>query len=252
MPNLNVGSLSSISIILPCYNERENLVELIGCIDKLFDSPFTCEMIVVDDNSKDGTYDAVCALSNKRVKAILRKAEPSLAGSILDGILASTGEIIVVMDTDFNHDPKYLPFMVDNIKYWDCVTGSRFQYGGGMESESRTIFSWIFNVFTRVATGGKVTDNLYGYYAIKRSTLFENNLLRPEIFSGYGNYFIKRMFYLQRLNITILQFPALNGLRRYGQGNTKFIGVLLQYTMDVLKLTFRDRVFAHVQKNRKL
>ena len=248
----NLNSSSTVSIILPCYNEKQNLTELIGAIDTILGADRQYEMIVVDDNSKDGTYQAVCDLKNKRVKAKLRQSDPSLAGSILDGILMSTGEIIVVMDTDFNHDPKYLPFMIDNIKYWDCVAASRFQYGGGMESASRTFFSWVFNVFTRVATGGKVTDNLYGYFSIKRSVLFEHDLCRPEIFSGYGNYFIKLMFHLQRAHISILQFPALNGTRRYGQGNTAFVGVLLQYTIDVLKITFRDRVVAHVQKNRKL
>ncbi|MEK6628254.1 MAG: glycosyltransferase [Bdellovibrionota bacterium] len=240
------------SIILPCFNEKQNVLELISSIDEILGENHDYELIVVDDNSPDGTYEAVCNLKNSRVRPLLRTSLPSLAGSILDGIRTSKGELLVVMDTDFNHDPKYLPFMIKNLDYWDCVTGSRFQYGGMMESRSRTLLSWVFNVATRAVTGGMITDNLYGYYAIKKDILIKNNLCHEGIFKGYGNYFIRLMFYLQRAQVSILQFPAVNGKRRYGEGNSAFFGVFFQYTADVLKLTLTERIFSYAHKNRKL
>ena len=224
-----------ISVILPCFNESGNIILLIEAIHTELNA-FPHEIIVIDDNSPDGTYNLVCAKNFEFVKAIQRTADPSLAKSIRTGIEHATGNVIIVMDSDFNHQPKYLEQMVVNLKYYDCVSASRFVYGGNMESRLRHILSWVFNIFVRIVTRKYVTDSLYGYYAIKRSVL--EKLDYNKIFWGYGDYCIRLMYYLQLQEVTILQFPAENGKRPSGEGNSRFFKVLIQYTIATLKMCF--------------
>lgn len=218
------------SIILPTYNEKTNAVLLVqGIHEALGDRPH--EVIVVDDDSPDGTHQAVLDLKDPRVKAVRRTTDRGLARSLRAGIDLATGRTVVLMDSDWNHQPHYLPFMLDAIEHYDCVSGSRFLYGGRMDSRGRHLLSWAFNVFTRAATGGQITDNLYGFVAIRHDVLLRCPL--EDVFHGYGDYCIRLMFHLQAQGASILQFPAVNGVRRAGTGNSRFLGVFLQYSKAV-------------------
>lgn len=232
-------SQSMISVILPTYNEKGNVIPLIGEIHKSLDS-YDHEIIVVDDNSPDGTYEEVQNLNLPFVRTILRVENSGLANSIRCGLENASGDIFVVMDSDFNHKPDYLPFMIDSLRYYGCVTASRFLYGGRMDSRSRHVLSWLFNIFVRVSTGGQITDNLYGYFAIKRVTI--ENINYDRVFWGYGDYYIRLLYFLQRQAVNILQFPAINGRRLSGAGQSNFIGVFWQYFKEVIKLAFKGRI----------
>ena len=232
-------NITCVSIVLPSYNEKRNLLQLIPQIHQnMTDKQH--EIIVVDDNSPDGTYKAVLDLELPFVRAILRVKDRGLANSIRCGLEIAKGDAYVVMDSDFNHRPEYLPFMIDALSYYDCVTASRFVYGGRMDSRLRHILSWIFNIFTRVITGGYITDNLYGYYAVRKTAM--EKLSYDRIFWGYGDYFIRLLYYLQKDGVNILQFPAANGKRLSGKGNSKFIGIFKQYFLEVIKLAFKGRL----------
>lgn len=224
-----------VSVIVPCYNEKGNIVALIEAIHEnlLF---VKHQIVVVDDNSPDGTYEAVKNLNYDFVKPILRTENRGFANSIRCGLENADGNIFVVMDSDFNHQPKYLPFMVKNIEFYDCVSASRFMYGGSMDSRFRHYASWIFNIFIRIMTRKYITDSLYGYFAIKRETI--ESIEYDKVFWGYGDYCIRLMYYLQENKANILQFPAVNGVRLAGEGNSRFVKVLCQYTMATFKLVF--------------
>src|SRR5882672_3461421 len=101
----------SVSVVLPCYNERGNIALLIRAIHDELDH-VAHEIVVVDDNSPDGTFDLVASLGDSRVNVLRRTAEPSLGASIRMGLEAARGMVLVVMDSDFNHQPKYLPMMI--------------------------------------------------------------------------------------------------------------------------------------------
>lgn len=224
-----------ISIVLPCFNEKCNVVPLIHEIrEVLINQPH--EIIVVDDNSPDGTFQAVVDLDFSNVKAILRVTDPSFAKSIRTGIEASVGNIILIMDSDFNHEPSYLPIMVANCQFYDVVSGSRFVYGGSMGSKFRHICSWIFNIFVRILTRRLVTDSLFGFIAIRREVLAQVDF--DAIFWGYGDYCIRLMYYLQEKSFTILQIPVVLGQRKYGEGNKKLIKTLFSYLKATLHLVF--------------
>jgi len=116
-----------------------------------------------------------------------------------------------------------------------------------MNSRTRHILSWVFNIFTRISTGGQITDNLYGFFAVKRDVIKRCDY--GDIFWGYGDYCIRLMFYLQRDKVNILQFPVENGNRMEGKGNKAFLKTFFQYTAATLKLSLKDRFKKNVQKD---
>lgn len=241
-----MSSPNLVSIILPTYNEKHNVIALIQRIKEVL-SGYNYEIIVVDDDSEDGTCEAVLLLGLSNVKAIKRQEDKGFAKSIRCGLENARGDILVVMDSDNNHRPEYLPFMIDNTKYYDCVSASRFLYGGRMDTRVRHLLSWVFNIFSRIMTGGMVTDNLYGYFAIKRSTLEKCSY--DNIFWGFGDYCIRLIYYLQKNNTSILQFPAVNGTRKYGSGNSRFFKVFIQYSFAVFQLMRKGRLEYYVQRD---
>jgi dolichol-phosphate mannosyltransferase len=239
---LKMNMTERISVILPTYNEKGNILSLIDAIHNELGN-YDHEILVVDDNSPDGTYKAVVDCNYPYVRAILRTENPGFANSIRCGLENARGDIFVIMDSDFNHQPKYLTFMIQAISYYDCVSASRFLYGGKMDSRTRHILSWVFNIFVRLMTGGCITDSLYGFLAIKREIIERCNY--DDIFWGYGDYCIRLIYYLQRDNVDILQIPAVNGRRKEGEGNNRFFKVFWQYFIAVIKLTYKVRVKDH-------
>ena len=129
-----------VSVILPTYNERDNIGELIECIDiALRAESFAYECLVVDDNSPDGTAQFVREQFGNRenIRVCVRLHERGLASAIKHGVLNAAGDVVVVMDTDFNHDPRMIPQMVKFLQYYDIVIGSRFVMRGGMRERGR-------------------------------------------------------------------------------------------------------------------
>ena len=229
---------TSVSVVLPCFNEKGNIVALIDSI-QLQLQDFDFEIIVVDDNSPDGTYAYLLSQNLDRVKVIKRSDEPSLALSIEAGLKASQGDYLVVMDSDFNHRPRDIKILLSNLRFFDCVMASRFVYGGRMDTRFRHVCSWVFNVFTRIVTRTYITDSLFGFFAIKREVLF--GLPFDKVFWGYGDYCIRLMYFLQKKQHTILQIPGILGKRMAGQGNTRLITTLLQYTFEVIKFSISNK-----------
>ncbi len=228
-----------VSVIVPTFNEKDNILPLIEALHQEL-SGIRHQVVVVDDNSPDGTYRLVCEKKHDFLKPVLRTTEPGLAQSIRAGLEAADGNVFVVMDSDFNHQPKYIPRMVENLNYYDCVTASRFVYGGLMDSRSRHILSWLFNIFVRLMTGKFITDSLYGFFAIHRRVM--EKIDYDKVFWGYGDYCIRLMYYLQERNAEVLQIPAVNGRRLKGTGNNRFLGVFAQYTRETLRLFWRERL----------
>jgi dolichol-phosphate mannosyltransferase len=231
----SLGQSFKVSVILPTYNESQGIVQLIKEIKNGL-KKIDCEIIIVDDDSLDNTAKVVQEYYKDapEIRVFLRREDKGLASSILYGIKKSTGSHILVMDSDFNHKPEYIPFMIQSLNYYSFVTGSRFLYGGMMDTRSRHFLSWGFNVFVRAYSGGSITDNLYGFFACRRETLFCYEQYFQWIFRGFGEYFIRLLFLLERDHVSILQFPAINGKRLYGQGNLSFFKTLFIYLRATL------------------
>lgn len=226
-----------VSIIIPTFNEKDNIIYLVKEINKEIEN-YNYEIIVVDDNSPDCTIKVLKEENLPYVVPILRKKDHGFAKSIRCGIENARGNIIIIMDSDFNHNPKYLPILIENTKFYDCVVGSRFLYSGKeMHHDSyRTSLSWMYNLFIRLILKSKITENLFGYIAIRQSTLLKLNF--DKVFVGYGEYYIRLMFYLQLEKASILQIPTVFSKRKFGEGNPRYIERIIKYTKETLKIKF--------------
>jgi len=239
-----------VSVILPTYNERENICDLIEAIQQeLNPAALSYEVLVMDDNSPDGTaqvvrehfgltagVEEVVTIGNCLVRLCVRSKDKGLANSIRDGLERAQGRTLVVMDTDFNHDPAMIPQMVDLLRYYDLVIGSRFVMRGGMEDTARYRASLLYNVFIRLLFQTQIQDNLSGFFAVRRDRFFQLAPKFDKIFYGYGDYFIRLLLMAWRSNWKILEVPVFYILRRHGLSKTGFWDIFRDYTKAVLKL----------------
>jgi dolichol-phosphate mannosyltransferase len=228
-----------VSVILPTYNESKNIVALIEALEEQFKSVnISYELVVVDDNSPDGTAKLVQerAQADADVRLFVRTEERGLGTAIKHGIRQAQGEVVAVMDTDFNHDPKMLPQMVKFLEYYDIVIGSRYVMGGGMEDLTRYYFSFLYNVFVRLVLRTQIQDNLSGFFAMRRDKLTGMDL--DGIFYGYGEWFMRLLYLAWRRGYAMLEVPVYYVLRRHGQSKSRFVEMILSYTRTVLDLRF--------------
>lgn len=241
--------MTDVSIILPTYNERDNIADLIDAIDAaLTPTDLRHEVVVVDDSSPDGTADLVRARygltgpagdersADGRVRLMVRTQDKGLAKSIRHGLERADGRTLVVMDTDFNHDPAMIPQMVDLLRYYELVIGSRFVMRGGMEDQTRYRLSLLYNVFVRFLLQTQIQDNLSGFFAIRQENLSRLAPKFDAIFHGYGDYFIRLLLLAWRNDWAILEVPVFYILRRHGESKTGFWDIFRDYTAAVLKL----------------
>jgi dolichol-phosphate mannosyltransferase len=166
----------SVSIIIPTYNERENISPLVERIDRAM-SPRDYEVVFVDDNSRDGTAGLINSLSDRYpVRAIVRKDERGLATAVIHGIKHSDGDTIVVMDADLQHPPEVIPALLNNLESGaDIAIASRYVKGGGMKEWglTRRIISKgaIMLAHLLLPATRKVKDPMSGFFAFKRQSL---------------------------------------------------------------------------------
>lgn len=228
------------SVILPTFNESGNIIELIETLLKeLSKKRISSEIIVVDDNSQDKTGVLCQKYFSKtpNVRALIRR-DRGLATAVRYGIEKAVGEIIVVMDTDFNHDPRLVPKLIEKCKKYDFVVGSRYIKGGGMANKSREKLSFFFNLVVRLILASPVRDNLSGFFAIRTKMLEKLNFDR--IFYGYGDYFIRLIYYSKIQGSTFSELPAFYNDRMYGVSKSQFIQMFRDYLASTLSLRFKN------------
>jgi dolichol-phosphate mannosyltransferase len=261
------GGELAVSVVLPTYNERGNICDLIDAISAELERPpvggatqpptdgRAYEVVVMDDNSPDDTAGVVRARyglvgddvngwlgrlgAAGTLRLIVRTADKGLAKSIRHGLEVAQGQTLVVMDTDFNHDPALIPQMVDLLRYYDLVIGSRFVMRGGMEDALRYRLSQLYNVFIRTLLHTQIQDNLSGYFAVRRANLMELAPIFDKVFFGYGDYFIRLLLVAWRKDWRILEVPVFYILRRHGTSKTGFWRIFRDYTEAVLRLRVR-------------
>lgn len=236
-----------ISIILPTYCECGNISHLITAIENnLAPLHKQIEILVVDDNSPDCTaavVQQILPLSGFSIQCLVRKNERGLATAIKYGILHASGDQIIVMDTDFNHSPDNLIPLVNSLQEYKMVIGSRFVKGGGMEDRLRYFSSLLFNLFIRFVLWNPIHDNLCGFFAMRQSDLISLDL--DSIFKGYGEYFIRLVFFAQRKGYTIKEIPVFYTLRKSGESKSNFLSMILNYshtTFGLLAYKFSKKV----------
>lgn len=227
-----------VSVVLPTYNEADNILPLIEAILKGASDDRDVEIIVVDDNSPDGTHRIVQTryANQKSVRCLLRTKNRGFANSIREGIDNASGEVVVVMDSDFTHEPKEIPKMLHMEKIFDLVTGSRFCAGGNMQDKAHYLASFCFNLFLRIILKTQIQDNLGGFFCIQKKKLIDLPL--EKIFYGYGDYFFRLLFYAEQKGYTLVELPCLYMKRKKGASKSKFINMIFSYSWMALKTRF--------------
>lgn len=227
-----------ISIILPTFNEKNNIFLLVNSIKKYLKKN-NYEIIIVDDNSPDNTGQECLRKfkKDKSVKVFLNKKRTGFSESIFKGIKNSTKKKIIVMDTDFTHDPILIPKMLRLSSEYNIIIGSRYCAGGYMEDHVHSKLSYFYNLLLKIILKTQVQDNLGGYFCISKSLL--NKLPQNRIFYGYGEYFFRLLFYALKINLTILEIPTIYKKRMRGKSKSNFVYMFYKYFIEALKLRFR-------------
>lgn len=205
-------------IIVPTYNERENLEELVM---RIFGQGLPTEILIVDDNSPDGTGALAdeMAARDRRVHVMHRPGKMGLGSAYVAGFrwaLARDYEAVFEMDADFSHNPDSLGDFLRELETADLVLGSRYLYGVTVVNWplSRLILSYTANLYSRVITGMPVKDLTGGFKCFRRQVLEAIDLDRVRS-DGYA-FQIEINFKAWRKGFRICEIPILFVDRRAG------------------------------------
>ena len=236
-----------VSVILPTYNERDNVRELIPEIHRIMNAAglgSVYEVIVVDDDSPDGTAQVARELARSYpVKVIVRRGERGLSSAVNRGIQESSGAICVVMDADFQHPPELIPVLVEKISKegYDLAIASRYIDQGSVEDWSfhRKIISkaanWMaYMLFPELRN---VKDLMSGFFAFRKSLVEEKiHELDPLGFKILLEILVKTH------PARVIEVPYTFGKRRHGRSKLG-TRVMLEYVLHLLKLSKHSRVY---------
>jgi dolichol-phosphate mannosyltransferase len=232
-----------VSVVLPTYNERDGIADLVAEVLAVArGAGLAVEVLVVDDDSPDGTAAHVEAAfrGEPAVRVHVRRGQRGLATAIHHGIREARGDVVVLMDSDGNHDPALLPLMVRCLPDFDVVIGSRYVFGGGMlTSQLRYWASYAFNVLIRVVLRLRIHDNLSGYLAFRPALL--QGLDPATIFYGYGDFAIRLLYRVVGRGGRVLEIPTVYRFRKGGESKTRFSRYLWTYLASVFRLCLLGR-----------
>ena len=224
---------ANISIVIPTYNERDNIVLLIEQITELFPES---HIIVVDDNSPDGTAEALRNLNVPNLTVFVRN-ERGLGSAIRFGIkkaLEAGSEFIVTMDADLSHDPAYLPQMIKTAVEgrYDLVVGSRYINGGGVENWplSRRIISRGANLLFRLISHSPLHDNTSNYRVYSRRAT--ELVLDCETANGY-EFQVCSVFKILKSGLKVTEYPIVFKNRRFGKSKLGITEILKWFSYVV-------------------
>ena len=165
----------ALSIVIPTFNERGNVAELIKRLDATLKG-IAWEAVFVDDNSPDGTADAVKAIArhDPRIRCLRRVGRRGLAGACIEGMSSSSAPYVAVMDADLQHDERVLPAMLATLQagQTDLVAATRYVEGGDASSfgQARGKISRLATTITQRVLGTKLSDPMSGFFMMRRDT----------------------------------------------------------------------------------
>ncbi len=200
------------AIIIPTFNEKDNIQPLIEAIFK--QNIAGLEIIIVDDNSPDGTGEIVAQISlcDKRIHLIRRPAKMGLGTAYLAGFryaLQKGAEFIFEMDADFSHDPKILPQFLAALEKYDLVIGSRYLTGITIINWPlhRLLLSYFANRYARLVTGLQLKDLTSGYKGYRRKVI--EQIISDHISSAGYSFQIEMKYRAKKAGFSSLEIPII-------------------------------------------
>jgi len=244
-----------VSIIIPTYNESQNIIGILKSIRDSIPKGIYTETIVVDDNSPDGTGKIVedyiyglKKIAENTIDIIHRKAKNGLSSAILNGIQNAKGETIVVMDSDFSHPPQIIPKMIEALKQYQCdlVVASRYITGGNIQgwTTKRKLMSKIATMIAKKGLGVKTKDPMSGFFAFKKNIIKELN------FDALGYKFLLEIL-VKTKGINIKEIPYTFENRKLG--SSKLDGsTIIDYFKSVWKLYKNGKIKTSNEKRKSV
>jgi dolichol-phosphate mannosyltransferase len=234
-----INENGQISIIIPTYNESENIIKILRTIEEILPRNISTQAIVVDDNSPDGTgklvedyLKNVKKMAHYTIEIIHRKAKDGLGSAILNGIQQAKGDTIVVMDSDFSHPPQIIPKLVESIKkyQYDIAVASRYIKGGKIQgwSVKRKFMSKFATLIAKKGLGIHTKDPMSGFFAFKR------NIIKGLNIDAIG-YKILLEILVKTKNVNIKEIPYTFQDRELGSSKLS-IKTIFDYYRSVWKL----------------
>jgi dolichol-phosphate mannosyltransferase len=237
----NIAALPLLSVIVPTFNERDNVRELVERLDRCL-AGIVWEIIFVDDDSRDGTLDILrdVSRSDSRVRCVHRIGRRGLASAVIEGILVTSSPFVAVMDCDLQHDETVLPTMLERLLATDCdvVVASRYMVAGGVGNwaKRRLLFSRVATELSDLILPMRPTDPMSGFFMMSR-TAFDQVVRR---LSGQGYKILLDILLSARPSLRVVEVPYTFRTRIHGESKLDSIAVL-----DYLLLLI-DKVVGHV------
>lgn len=236
-----------LSVIIPTFNERDNVTVLFRRLEATL-RDVAWEVVFVDDNSPDGTWEVVrdLAAGDSRVRCLRRIGRRGLSGACIEGILASSAPVVAVMDADLQHDETQLPRMLKLVedRGAELVVGSRYVEGGsagGLADKRRVGFSMAATLMAKKLLGVAIADPMSGFFMIRRDRFEE---LAPSL-SVQGFKILLDIVATAHGRLRTVEVPFVFGARQHGESKLDsmvaldFFGlVLAKLTHDAVSLRF--------------
>jgi dolichol-phosphate mannosyltransferase len=217
----NPKAVANVTVIVPTYNERENIERLVPQLLALDVGETNLSVCVVDDNSPDGTgqYADGLATVDPRVTVVHRAGKLGLGTAYIAGMQHALGrdaDAVLTMDADFSHHPRYIPSMVKALPNADVVIGSRYVPGGAvLYPFNRRLLSRVANTFAKLTLGLTANDCTAGFRLYRRRVVESIRLDR--IFSNGYSFLIESLFAVQQGGWKVAEVPIIFEDRKYGQ-----------------------------------
>jgi dolichol-phosphate mannosyltransferase len=235
------GGTPLLAIVVPTFNERENVAELVKRIDDSLVG-IEWEVVFVDDDSPDGTVRSLHALSrsDRRVRVLHRIGRRGLASAVVEGVLSTTSPYIAVMDADLQHDESILPSMLERLRSTDSdvVLATRYTRPGGTEGleGGRRFVSSFATKIAHVVLRTKVSDPMSGFFMLKREA-FDRSVRR---LSNIGYKIFLDILMSARPPLTVAEVPYVFRSRVHGESKFDF-AVTWEYVLLLL-----DKTVGHI------
>jgi len=234
------GNKHKIIVLIPTYNERENIEEL---VNKILSLPVDCDLtvFVVDDDSPDGTAGAVERLAEKdpRVRLLLRKKRRGRGAAGIEGFttaLSLGADYVIEMDGDGSHEPRFIPFLLEAAGSADVVLGSRFVKGGRDADRPlhRRIITRLVRLFLRRQFHLPVRDVTSGFRCFRREVLQKIDL--EDLISVGPSVVLETLYKAHLLGFSMVEVPIVFVDRK--KGKTKLTVLTLLETL-IMALKFK-------------
>ena len=206
-------------MVIPTYNEAENIARLVS---EVLAVAKNLEIVIVDDNSPDGTgkIAADLARKNDRIQVIRRKGKLGLGAAYLDvfrRLLDTDTAYVITMDADFSHDPSYIPLLLEAMENFDVAVGSRYVEGGGVRDWPfyRLLLSRTAGLAVNYLLGLRVRDATGGYRSYRRQVLERIDLDR--IYSSGYSFEVEMLYRVQEAGCRIGEIPIIFPDRKEGK-----------------------------------